>query len=126
MKLTISIPDEVAEQLQAYVVRGKTLEGIASGIVQAFPLDLREPYIIINNDQRHEIEKLLDVPIPNTKELLRRIATHASLTLGNIRVQANTAQMNKLQDRAKANGVGAQEYAEMVFQQMAKQFFGHV
>jgi len=126
MKVTISVPDELIETLQSYVVRGKSLETVISGIVQAFPVDLREPYLLINNDERKEIQRLLDVPIPTTKELLRRIATHASLTLGNIRVQANTAQMAKLAERAKANGCDPQEYAEVIFGQMAKQYFGHV
>lgn len=126
MKLTITIEDELFEQLKLITPDKKTVPEVAAGILKAFPIDIREKHIIITPALRREIETLLAVPVPNEKELLRRIATHASVTIGNIRLKPTAAQMEKLSRLAKANHKDPEEVANEIFQKIAYAFFGYV
>ena len=126
VKLTIQIPDELGETLNKYTTSRTSIEAVAARILETFPVDLREPYIFLTAADRKEIERLLAVPTPNAKELLRRIATHASVTTGNIRLNPTAAQVKKIEARAKANGRSAQEEAEAVFKSIAPNYFGYV
>lgn len=126
MKLQVTIEDDVYEKLLLVTPKSKTVEATIAQLVSTFPLDLRERNVLLSNEERKEIEKLLGVPVPNAKELLRRIATHASVSIGNIRLTPTAAQMKKLEDRAKANHRTPTEEANAVFQQIAVNFFGYV
>ena len=126
MKLQITIPDELHDKLLLATPKSKSVEYTIVGLLTAFPIDLRERYMLITNDERHEIEKLLSVPVANTKELLKRIATHASVSIGNIRLNPTAQQMAKLESRAKANHRTPQEEAEKVFTQMSPHFIGYI
>jgi hypothetical protein len=126
MKIQLTIPDDVYEKLQLVTPKSKSVEQTIVALVTEWPLDLRERNVLLSNEERKEIEVLLGVPVPNAKELLRRIATHASVTLGNIRLSPTAAQMKKLESRAKANHRSGEEEANVIFQQIAANFFGYV
>lgn len=126
MILTIQIEDSLWEKLKAYESPKISVEAVAARILETFPYDPRQSYIVLTQEDRKEIEKLMGVPVPVKKELMKRIATHASVTIGNVRLSPTPAQMNKLAARAKANGRSSQEEAEAVFNSIAPNYFGYV
>lgn len=126
MKVTVTITDALYETLAAITPKGKDVSDTAAGILAAYPLDIRERHLVVSAEERKSIEKILNASIPTTKELLKRIENHASVKIGNIRLTPTTAQMKKLETRAANNHRTPEEEANIIFQQIAPNFFGYV
>lgn len=126
MKLTISIPDELYEKLQDCNKKGWPVEKTAADLLAAFPLDLRDRHLLLTSTERKELERILNCPLYEAKELIRRVANRASITIGHVRLSPTDAQMQKLAKRAAANHRTPEAEANEIFQSVAANFFGYV
>lgn len=126
MKLTISIPDELYEKLKTCNKKDWPVEKTAADLLAAFPLDLRDRYLLLTPTERKELERILACPIYEAKELIKRVANRASVTIGHVRLSPTDAQMHRLAARAKANNKTPEQEANEVFQSIAANFFGHI
>lgn len=126
MKITISIPDELYEKLKTCNKKDWPVEKTAADLLAAFPLDLRDRHLLLLPAERKELERILACPIYESKELIKRVANRASVTIGNVRLTPTDAQMHKLAARAKANNRSPEVEANEIFQSIAANFFGYV
>lgn len=126
MELTLTIPDELYKKLKTLNAPSIPVEVTAATLLETFPLDLKERYLLLTNKERQELERLLACPIYEAKELIRRVANHAAVTIGQVRLSPTTTQMNRLAVRAKANKRTPEEEANQIFQSIAANYFGHV
>ncbi len=116
--MRITIPDDLAERVQS-LLPDKPLDFVVAFQLQRFAtIDPRERIIVVRQQDRQALERILDNgSITSAEELRLAVEKRGKITLGGVALQFTQAQLREIERRARKN----KRSAEAEMQSIAKE-----
>lgn len=122
----VTIPDETYQRFEAAAAASKltTEELIARQLTRFVDHPISTRVVVLSGAQLEELEILLGGGhLQSPKALFEKVKGLAGVTIGNIRLPFNAAQLEEIGHRAQRQGKTPKQVCEDIVAQMAEQFF---
>ena len=119
--MRITIPDDLAERLQALLPE-KPLDELVTFQLQRFStIDPRERIIVVRQQDRQALERVLDNgSITSAEELRFAVEKRSKITLGGVALQFTQAQLREIERRARKNKRSAEAEMQSIANETTK------
>jgi hypothetical protein len=121
--MRLSIPDDLAEQLQTQLKGRKTIEeDVTARVRETLPLS---PRLTLGIRDLEAVEGALGthLPIRTIPQLLEACTASAQLHLGHVRLQWTPKQLEQIAERATRAGYSVEEFVARVASQLMTEIF---
>ena len=119
--MRITIPDDLAERVQSLLL-DKPLDFVVAFQLQRFAtIDPRERLIVVRQQDRQALERILDNgSITSAEELRLAVEKRGKITLGGVALQFTQAQLREIERRARKNKRSAEAEMQSIAQETTK------
>lgn len=122
--MRVTIPDDLADELQVRLSAGRTLDQDITERLQQVA-GARRPYVVLDADDLREVGALLgfDRPLLTREALLQALTLVASVHIGRIQVAWTPAQLRLIEERATRTGLTLPEFLGQVVSRVVLEVF---
>lgn len=126
MRLTLTIPDAIADQYQTYVDRqGRPIEEVCATQLQRFShLEPGQKAVVIRDNALVALDKKLGGrPIVDGPDLVDRVSRLASIAFCGLNLELSQNQLAEIAHRASRQGKSVEDLVREMFVVVIDQFF---
>jgi hypothetical protein len=123
--MRVTIPDDLADALQAKLTPAQTLDGEVTRLLTACSgVPAGSQVLVLDAHRLNELAALMGRPsLLSYTDLVATIERLGSLSFGALRLQFSPGQLEELQHRAAREGMPVEEYTARILRSWTSNFF---